>query len=352
MNEEDGRGGNHGHGSLLPPLQTSTAAETHRHCCRFVVTGFGPFCSVPDNPTSVLVRRLRAEDRLSSTNDNIYNTAIPNTKNDRDTATILQDTHILETSADSVRTWLINLHGRLISSTSATTTRAVATKTITSETAVEDTATTTYFYDERNAGNTSTNNDTTSTVNEGINQTSSATTILLHLGVDSNSTQFKLEQCAYNDATFRVPDERGYQPHCECIALVDNNENSCSGMEASSSDSHRHPSWGKCLQTTIDLQSLCDLLRARTHENVTISTDPGRFVCNYTYYLSLDLCHSLNDENKNQQEKEEGGCANNHEMTYRALFLHVPPFEVIPEDRQIKFIQQVMEAIGGLVQSA
>ena len=334
MNEEEGRGGNDGHGSLLPTLQTA-----HRHCCRFVVTGFGPFCNVPDNPTSVLIRRLRTEDRLGSTKDTINNTVIPNTKNNhRNTANILQDTHILETSAEYVRTWLGNLHGPLMSSTS--------TKTVD-----EDTVTTTDYYDERNAGNTSTSNETTSTVNDGINQPSSATTILLHLGVDSNSTQFKLEQCAYNDATFRVPDERGYQPHCECITLVDNIDNSCSGMESSSSDSHRHPSWGKSLQTTIDLQSLCDELRTCTHENVTISTDPGRFVCNYTYYLSLDLCHSMNDDGKRRQVKEEEGCSKNHGMTYHALFLHVPPFEVIPEDRQIDFIYQVIQAIGGTGQS-
>ena len=187
------------------------------------------------------------------------------------------------------------------------------------------------------------------------------TTVLLHLGVDYNATQFKLEQCAYNDATFRVPDERGYQPHCECILLpVDDNENSSSHMEASSSGDHRDPSWGECLRTTIDLLSLCNELYQCTDENVIISTDPGRFVCNYTYYLSLDRCHSMNDnssgDDNNQREEEEekeGGCANKSgKTTYHALFLHVPPFEMISEDRQMRFIKQVMETIGGQVQSA
>mmetsp|Transcript_23122 Transcript_23122/g.55762 ORF Transcript_23122/g.55762 Transcript_23122/m.55762 type:complete len:125 (+) Transcript_23122:178-552(+) len=41
---------------------TTTTTTTNRassRSCRFVVTGFGPFRGVPDNPTSILIRRLR-----------------------------------------------------------------------------------------------------------------------------------------------------------------------------------------------------------------------------------------------------------------------------------------------------
>lgn len=343
---------------ILPILETATEAEIHRNCCRFVVTGFGPFCNIPVNPTSVLIHRLRAEDGLQrSTKDNNFDrNAIPNTKNISATATILQETHILETSVEYVREWFIYLPARLMPSTTSvtTTTREIGTKTVATED--EGKESNSDYSKGENADNTLSTHVNTSTIKDGDNQTLfPTTTVLLHLGVDSNSTQFKLEQCAYNDATFRVPDERGYQPHCECIISVDNNEISCSGMEEASSptDSHRR-SWGECLRTTIDLQSVCEELEQCTNENVTISTDPGRFVCNYTYYLSLDLCHSMNSKSSNcndneimLEREENNACASHHHrVNYHALFLHVPPFEVISEERQINFLHQVMKTIS------
>lgn len=334
---------------ILPMLQTATEAEIHRNCCRFVVTGFGPFCNIPVNPTSVLIHRLRAKYGLRSTEDNLDRTAIPKTKSTSATATFLQETHILETSVEYVREWFVNLPARLMpSTTSVTTNREIVTSTVDKE--YGDRETNTDYPEGKNADNTLSTRVNTSTIKDRDNQTLLPTTVLLHLGVDSNSTQFKLEQCAYNDATFRVPDERGYQPQCECIISVDNNEISCSGMEASSPDSLRHRSWGECQQTTIDLQCVCDELEQCTNENVIISTDPGRFVCNFTYYLSLDLCHSMNSKsncNDNEMRKEEDyACASHHRTNYHALFLHVPPFEVISEDRQINFLQQVMKTIS------
>ena len=38
----------------------------------------------------------------------------------------------------------------------------------------------------------------------------SAVTIFLHLGENYKGTVFQLEQCAYNDASFRIPDQQGY----------------------------------------------------------------------------------------------------------------------------------------------
>ena len=60
------------------------------------------------------------------------------------------------------------------------------------------------------------------------------------------------------------------------------------------------------------------------------STDPGRYVCNYTYCYSLNkFCSS------------EGGDGNK----FYSLFLHVPPFKLIPEEEQLKFVVDLMQLI-------
>jgi len=41
--------------------------------------------------------------------------------------------------------------------------------------------------------------------------------VYLHLGVASNSSKFKIETSAWNEATFRVADERGWEPASQPI---------------------------------------------------------------------------------------------------------------------------------------
>jgi len=109
----------------------------------------------------------------------------------------IEETHILETSAEYVRAWFDYLRERLKSSTPTSTTSVIANNC--SE--VEDVDTTTL------ASSEVTNATTIYPMNNNSNKHQTpTTTVLLHLGVDFNATQFKLEQCAYNDATFRVPD--------------------------------------------------------------------------------------------------------------------------------------------------
>jgi hypothetical protein len=53
---------------------------------------------------------------------------------------------------------------------------------------------------------------------------------------------------------------------------------------------------------------------------VDVSEDPGRFLCNYIFYRSLRNCTNV-------------GGSGNH-----ALFIHVPPTEIIPlEDQVLKW---------------
>ena len=70
------------------------------------------------------------------------------------------------------------------------------------------------------------------------------------------------------------------------------------------------------------------MMKRHVHAHpVIVSTDPGRFVCNYTYYYSLT---------KTQ-----------HDEQVYSLFVHVPPFSVVPQEEQLKTIVAIMNCIDG-----
>jgi pyroglutamyl-peptidase len=141
--------------------------------------------------------------------------------------------------------------------------------------------------------------------------------IFIHIGVDSRATFIKLEQCAYNNMTFRVPDVCGYQPE------------NCVICEASDLDCP--------LYSDLPLEQLCAELN-QAHpavvsgaeepvtERVQLSQDPGRYLCNYTYYQAL-----LHQQRLGQP--------------LHSVFVHVPPFEVIPQQEQVAMIQALVQSI-------
>jgi pyroglutamyl-peptidase len=302
--------------------------ERHgRSTCHFVITGFGPFNGVSNNPTISLTNKLAnamRENSSSSSNGNIKNNIV-------DSPVV----HVFETSAGYVQYKMGDIFAQLRRNAIAAQYKEEGGEQDDKE-------------DEDSGGK---NNDDIE-----VSSTSTKTTILLHLGVDSEAKQFKLEQCAYNDATFRVKDERGYQPTNECIPLP---------PPAAST----HGEWGECIKTTLNLVDLLaelekhhenDIVEKNEEENdncsVIISTDPGRFVCNYTYYLSLNRCRFINDEfgrNNNNNASNRGTNDGDAKMKkqvsvsqHHALFVHVPPFDVIPEIKQLDFICRLMMAIG------
>ena len=70
-------------------------------------------------------------------------------------------------------------------------------------------------------------------------------------------------------------------------------------------------------------------------------------MCNYTYATSLTQfqCYQTQDGQKDMDDPEST-TTNNDNNDVRCLFVHVPPFEVIPEGNQLHFICQLMEAIN------
>ena len=246
---------------------------------RFIVTGFGPFNGVPDNPTSILAKELVSYLRQKADcndDDNDNDDKLATNNKDARMLADCTDTMIVETSAQAARHNVALIQKKLEPYKSA---------------------------------------------------------IILHLGVDAGGTSFKLESCAYNDATFRVPDESGYRPDKEPIL------DTCA--------------LGSTLTTSVDVAALVETMNnnsdigaASNDNNGSLrahpSTDPGRFVCNYIYCTSMDAfacAKTINGEEQHQQHSEQGV------PRIQSLFLHVPPFECVPKDEQLKFVTELMSAL-------
>lgn len=123
--------------------------------------------------------------------------------------------------------------------------------------------------------------------------------VFVHLGVAGSAEGFRLERTAFNEATFRVPDERGAQPQREPV------DPGSGGVE-------------RTLLTALPVERAAEALAARGH-GVRVSDDAGRFVCNFTLFVSL---------------LRSGG---------DSVFVHVPPLERVPLERQLDFVRDALE---------
>ena len=149
--------------------------------------------------------------------------------------------------------------------------------------------------------------------NDKDNESHPSTVILLHLGVNNGGQTFQLESHAYNDADFRIPDERGYQPKHEPII--------------------EEIALGEPLRTNIDIPPLVHELNRSSCKygkitEVICSSDAGRYVCNYIYYYSLSKCRGVS-----------------RFPSVRCMFLHVPPHTIADETDQLNFVVDLMVAL-------
>ncbi len=122
--------------------------------------------------------------------------------------------------------------------------------------------------------------------------------VFLHLGVKCEATHFHLERTAYNLLRFRVPDERGNQPVNGRIS--------------------------EALSDAIDTELPLEEILSQSSEPVEISTDPGRFLCNYVYFRSLGLTDGTQ---------------------HQSLFLHTPSFSLVPEHKQHAFLRKLVHIL-------
>lgn len=142
----------------------------------------------------------------------------------------------------------------------------------------------------------------------------------LHFGVHAGSDAFKLESTAFNCADFRVPDQRNWQPCNEKI------------------QAHCPPEMHTQLNVEAMVRQLtCPTPRATpadqdgatsTPWRCLVSTDPGRFVCNWIFFNSLD------------QSAATGA---------HSLFVHVPAHDVYSLEQQQKFAREVILAVADML---
>ena len=226
---------------------------------RFVVQGFGPFRDSRQNPTTAIATKL--VDYLNAKKDAEFQSI----------AASNPETLVVEVALEAARHEMDKLHEKI---------RTVV-------------------------------------LNESCNNDERPIVILLHLGVNYKGSYFDLERYAYNEADFRIPDERGLQPKNEPIV--------------------EEMAVGESLETMFDVPALVEELNRKRSKGGTLavtSTDPGRFLCNFIYYYSMSRFYS--DPKCMQQ--------------VRCLFLHVPPNEIASEAEQLSFVADLMVALKQQVQ--
>lgn len=157
------------------------------------------------------------------------------------------------------------------------------------------------------------------------------THVLIHCGVDEKSTAFALETRGYNEATFRVPDEGGYRPTRRPVDESD-------------------PDTSRVLSTTLPIAQIMERLGARGWggEQVRVSTSAGRFVCNFVLYTSLNLCEAASRTPPREVTglgDEASPCVRLPAPRY-CLFLHVPRFRAISQEKQMDFLVDCLTAIA------
>jgi pyroglutamyl-peptidase len=130
--------------------------------------------------------------------------------------------------------------------------------------------------------------------------------VVIHLGVNVAVKQFELELQARNEATFSCPDEAGWIPVKSRI------------------DPDTALPLDHVRQTLLPVHRLVVELRASGFD-VGVSTDAGRFVCNWVYYNSLRLA-----ERKN----------------VHSLFVHVPAHDAQPLEAQLRFFATLLHKIS------
>ena len=136
----------------------------------------------------------------------------------------------------------------------------------------------------------------------------------VHFGVDACANSFKIEKQAFNEANFRLPDEDGYQPRNQPIVPSEEED----GTSACTIES--------CLHTKLGVEDVVEKLREEGF-NVQVSHDAGRYVCNYTYFCSLNSLQEVG-------------------RSLYSVLVHVPSFHAIDPATQIRFVSALIDRLA------
>ncbi|KAL4498356.1 hypothetical protein ABPG72_013162 [Tetrahymena utriculariae] len=125
--------------------------------------------------------------------------------------------------------------------------------------------------------------------------------IFLHFGVRRDIQKIYLEQCSYNNANFRMRDRQNEQPKNTKIS--------------------EDQELDQCNYTVVNCNQLLES-NQYLKEKCTLSTDPGRFLCNYVYFKT---------------KIEYPNCP--------SLFIHVPHFTTIDFETQKNILVQLIKTL-------
>ena len=161
--------------------------------------------------------------------------------------------------------------------------------------------------------------------------------VLLHFGVAASRGLFSLEVAAYNTADFGVPDEAG-------LVLT--------GAPITADEAMGVPR--RCV---LPLQWLATRLCDR-HLEAEVSDDPGRYICNWTYFRSCQTTARLNAVARSGGGSGGGAAAvaaaasaaaavpdDVRARRFHSLFVHVPLFAVASLDEQLSMAATLMADI-------
>ena len=307
------------HEALLPSPSSQPQPQP-QPTIHLILTAFGPFGGVPDNPTMTLLRELPQFLSSSSSSSSSSTSGWKALVQQR-----IVHTMVIETSAQGAHQAIHQIHDQILPNVMSSSSSS--------------------------------------------SSTSPTILLCLHLGVNASAQrgEFQLEGNAYNDATFRIPDEQGYRPNREPIlshvrwgtplstSLLSMPTTTTTTRLPSPATTTISPSPTPTTTTVLD-DLIHHLSLAIPALNSRLSTDPGRFVCNYLYYLSL-----------NQWQQDDGSIttngtttttsSSNSAMTTRnknddaqnttgtSLFLHIPPFEQVPKDIQLEYLAELMRIL-------
>eukprot|EP01031_Cornospumella_fuschlensis_P029357 gene29357-35439_t len=169
----------------------------------------------------------------------------------------------------------------------------------------------------------------------------------IHLGVDENATSIKLEQVCYNNLNFRIPDVQGYQP--QNLPLFDQFEcdyafSSQVGVE-------------QVLEDVLSQTDVQAMQQRYTQPLVTLSTNPGRYLCNYIYLRTNTLfraCHVFQTNFSTQCECSDlcrctscgsSDTGNVSKVKCKSIFVHVPLFSQIALEDQLALVMKIIASI-------
>ncbi|KAA0176691.1 hypothetical protein FNF27_01972 [Cafeteria roenbergensis] len=135
--------------------------------------------------------------------------------------------------------------------------------------------------------------------------------VFLHFGVADGSSCARLERTAYNLAHFRVPDESGEAPKCEKVLPEFDLGHAC--------------------KAELDCAAVVDRVDDPARR-LTLSDDPGRFVCNFLAFSSMKRTAAWNAPGTAPKRL--------------AVFCHIPALRVLGEDAGLQLALDLLDALA------